>query len=61
MGIAMTIGTQGAVLAATPDSTAVVLRQDISADSSIDVGSSGDLSNQPMKDESDYDTNSGGD
>jgi len=59
MGIAMTIGTPyGAVFAATPASTTIVARQDIVVDSTIDVGNSGDLSNQPMKNEADYDTNS---
>jgi len=61
MGIAMTVGTHGAVLAAPPDSTAVVLRQDFSGDSAIDMSGSDDLSNQSMKDEPDNDTNSGGD
>ena len=62
VGFALTIGTQGAAVAAIPASPAIDTRQSVIViDPASTLPSDQDLNNQPEKSEPDGDTNSGGD
>ena len=59
VGVAMTVGTHGVVFAATPATPTIATRQDITIDDPI--VDTGGLSNEPVKIENDFDSNSPGD
>jgi hypothetical protein len=58
LAVAMTAGTQWVALAAAPATTTISTRQDMTVDDPI--VDSGGLSNEPVKDEDDFDSNTAG-